>query len=193
MNAPTVSLTVEVPLGDLSPESVREAVIEAAVEKVLGIVHYNDTDEDGHPVRRTDDRAYDEMRRTVQSLVEKRVRDVVEEKVPIVVDETLRTSFVPTNKYGERKGEPCTLREMIGDHAAEWLKETTDAQGRVGYNSDKSKNTRVYWAVKKEVDAAFLATIKSETDKIAAEIKTQMSGRINAAITEVVTRIVGTP
>ena len=186
----TVALTVNVPLGDLSSDTIREAVIAAAVDRVLGVTYYTTEDEDGNVFSKKDDRVYNELRREVQKIVTDTIRSTVAARVPAVVDEVIHAPFVPTNAYGEHKGAPITIRELIADTAKAWLLEKVDSNGATNGYSDKSF-PRLQWMIRRDVDDAFKATVKAETDRIGADIKAQMSGRINAEIKAVVDRIVG--
>lgn len=185
----TVALTVNIPISDLSPEAIHAAVIKAAVDRVLGISEGEGYDEDGNPFSRTFDAKFKQMRHEVQEIAEKQICEEVARKVPAVVDEIINGQFHPTNAYGERMGKTATIREYIGEYAKTWLTETVDANGRPSTYGDRAP--RLHVIIKQEVDKQWAATIKAETDKITADIRAQMSGKISAAIAEVVTRIVG--
>ena len=46
-----------------------------------------------------------------------------------VVVETLDGQFRETNQYGEPRGEPRTLRELVAERARQYMTEQVDANG----------------------------------------------------------------
>lgn len=187
MSEQTVALTINVPLSDLSPEAIHDAIIAAAVDRVLGVGTRTKNDEDGTPYEVADNRRLDQMRKEVRDITTARIEAVVAEKVPAIVSEALEGTFQPTTSWGEKKGEPTSMREVILKTATTWLSETVDGRGEKNYNGVP----RARWLMQQSVESVFNKELKAEVDKAAAEIKAGLVGKVSTAITETVARLVG--
>ena len=190
----TIPITVQIPLDDLTPEDIRAAVIAEVADRVLGRRNITRQEEDGEEYTVPDYTILHEMRVDAQKEVSAAIKTVVDTQVPAEVERVLSGTFTPMTTWGDRAGPPTTIREMIGGHAKRWLEEMVDRRdGQVRGYSDNGKVARLHYLIAKEVDAAFDATLKAEVAKVGTEIKTLMAGKINAAIAEVVNRIVKQP
>jgi hypothetical protein len=93
-------------------------------------------------------------------LVEQKFRDVLERE------------FVPTDQYGQSKGEPTTIGEVIGKRADAWLREK-----RSGNNYDRSSKTNLQHLIDEAVGRTFKAelqkSVKAAQDAAVAEVSRQ--------------------
>jgi len=77
--------------------------------------------------------------RLVREKVEERVQQEVDEKVAELVAEAVQKPIQRTNPYGEKRGEPVTLLEMIGESLEAYLNRPA-RNSRNPYGSDKPGN-----------------------------------------------------
>lgn len=170
----TVTLSVEVPLSDLTPESVRAAVIEAAVDRLFEADPFEDS-----PFMRT-------MREQVRQKVGERVTAVVDARVPAIVDDVLTAKFQPFDPWGEARGEETTLRQMIYNRAHRWLSESIDSSGQT---HGSNRRPRIHWLVAGAVEDCFKKELATEVKKAADEVRAALVGKVSAEITKTVSAL----
>lgn len=189
---PTLTLEVEVP--DLDPDAFREAVLRAAVDRVLGVTITTKQDpETGETWEGRNEAAFKALRQSVQEAIEQRVQQVVEQRVPVVVDEVLAQEFTPMNRWGERAPKATTIRAMIGEYAERWLTESVNRRdGGTGY-SDGGKVPRLHYLIIVEVESAFKAHLSKVATDAAHEVKAQLAGKVSTEISDTVRRLLGLP
>ena len=187
----TVSITVQVPVTDITAEGIERAVVALALAAVLNTkdVAY---DEDGEPHARYDDALIKKMRGMVETALMERVTAVVDAQAPAIVADVLTQPFQPMTKWGERAGPVTSLREMIFNHGSRWLESDVDNDGREisGYHSGV-RVKRLHWLVRSEVERIFKAELFEESKKVAAEIKPVIAKTFTTAVAETVNRMLG--
>lgn len=188
----TIPITINLPATDLSKEALEKAAVNHVVSMILEskIVRRYDEYGDGYHYEEMEGDAIKGLRGRATEIVEDKVKAVVEAEVPKVVQEVLDGEFHPVTRYGDKKG-PTTLRTLIAETAEKWLEASVDARSGESPSYNRPKSRRLEYLIRSEVDRLYKETIAAETKKIGAEIKKQMSGKINAAIADVVNRIVG--
>jgi hypothetical protein len=186
----TIPITVEIPLSDLTPQAIHDAIIAAAVDRVLDIHDDMSEDEDGNVARRMNDRYLRTLREQVRTTCEAKIRAIVDQKAPEIVDDVLRGEFQPTNIYGERRGETTTIREMVMGMAKTWMETMVDQNGSTSGYGD-NRHPRLQWVLRKEIDKAMTDTLAAEVKAAAAEVKPMIAGKLSGAIAETINRILG--
>lgn len=107
------------------------------------------------------------------------IRDaVIREKVEPLIEEALTKSVQPTDAFGEPKGQPVTLREVIVKTTTEYLRKPKDSYG-------SSKNP-VQEFIRAEVEHAF----KTELNKVVAAAKAEVLAAVKAQAADVITETV---
>lgn len=163
--------------------------------KDLGIVEY---DEGGDPMPGPDltdlivaeaarmligsDR---DLRKRVEETVAESVKTEVDAKVKVLVEEIVTGPIQRTTVWGEKKGEPTSLKEIIRETSEKWL--TGDAR-RGAYDSRDTPAKSMQELVSQET-AAFLSyelrqTIdsakKAVTDKVVDEVLLAVKDRLGS-------------
>lgn len=84
----------------------------------------------------------------VRDLVQARIKKKIHEDVDGIIDSTLKETIdsilekpiTPIDSWGEPKGEPRTLKEMIKTRAETYLSEKVNSEGRADtYNAKSSR------------------------------------------------------
>lgn len=179
----------------MSKEELRVRVIDACVQHLLSTTrtHY---DEDGAPYETGghDSDFARKVKQEIEDRVKAEVRRISEEEVAPKVGTLLENIvFRPTNRYGEPKEEPLTLREYVIKEADAYLREDVDGSGKTrsesGSYSWSKYTTRggyiVGVVVREEVMKAFKTVLKSANDSLAEVVQ----GAVNARMAEVVATI----
>lgn len=112
-----------------------------------------------------------------------KVQEMAEDKIVSAIDEAFEKPFTPTSRYGESKGDPMTIREMIDDKISTWLKESVDYQGRTAdsYNN-RGKSLRVHYLIRKHIEDA----MKLDLEKLVKEQVETFPKDIGKIVTEAV-------
>lgn len=186
-------LTIDIDIPEMSPEEIREAVINAAVEDILGKGFPRDEHDEGD---RSESRNWflKHLRQEVQDRVSKIAGDIVEAETRSMIQEVLTKPFQQYNFYGERKGNPTSLRDLIYKEGIERLGVVVDPDtGRADGYTTRPRIPYVNFLVRKEVDEVFKSELHREVTKAAAEVKAGLVGKVSAAITDTVAALLGLP
>lgn len=187
----TIPVTVNIPVTDLTAEAIEEAVINRCVAKVLG-TDSEGYDEDGELYRKYDDALIKRMRAATENLIVERIGVVVEKNGDTFVADVLNGQFQPMNEWGEKKGAPTSIREMVYKHARAWLDMGVKPDGSaVDRYYSGPQIRRLHWLVSSEVAAAFKGEIGEQVKAVAAEIKPAIAKQFTAAVAETVNRLLG--
>ena len=187
----TISVTVQVPVTNLTAEAIENAVIAQALAAVLGTkgIGY---DEDGEPFARYDDTTIKKMRAMVEAQLSTRVEKMVADLGPTLVSDVLNAEFQPMTAWGEHSGPPTTIRHMVYNYARSWLDGDVQENGaeiRGYYGGAKVK--RLHFTIRAEVDKFFKTEADAVVKQITAEVKPAIAARLTAAVAESVNRILG--
>ncbi len=190
-----VTLTVNVP--EFTEEELRAAVLEACVERILGVVTEEDISQDcfsGEPVSqgkvKRDGTSIAELRQEAKDITVRKVREVVEAKTEAVVTEVLAGEFQPVTRFGDRQ-KTTTLREMIGTFGMEYLTAQVNEHGSPAGSFENKAQPRLHYLVKKLTEDVYAQELKKEVDAAVAEFKKSMAGKVSGEITETVQRLLG--
>ena len=82
---------------------------------------------------------YKDLKPQVEEAVTAMLNDRVNEAILEVVNRTVQE----TNKYGEPKGEPSTILELLMRDTEVWMTEKVDSQGRTG--TSYNQKPRINW------------------------------------------------
>jgi hypothetical protein len=117
-----------------------------------------------------------------------------EEQVATIVFEQLAGTFQPMTKWGSTDGPPTSMREMIAKQANAFITEKIRRPNepyRSGYAPGEV--TRLQLMIEQSVERAFDQVFKKEVEKATEQMKAQLAGRLNNALTETVSRLLGLP
>ncbi len=185
----TVTLTIEVPACNMTPEVMEEAVITAAVNQVLGIRTVIRHDEDGEEYEEDTNDTVKSYRARVEAEIAKQTREMVAAIGPQFVTDILESGFTPVDRYGD-KGKPTTIRKSVSDYAREWLEAKVDKNG----NSNQYNNgdiTRLNFIVRQEVERAFKEELRNIINETAATIKPEIARQIREAVGTAINAAIG--
>jgi len=104
----------------------------------------------------------DQSRGDIRKTVQDEVRATIQSSVGAIIDRVVNEPIQQHNTYGEKVGEPTTLKALIGKAAEGYLGAKVDARGETGYNANQS---RLDFIVKKNVEATIDYTMQKEIKK----------------------------
>ena len=188
----TISITVQVPVTNLTAEAIEAAVIARVLAAVLPTQGEAYDEQTGESYTRFDPSYINKMRATADAKMAALVEQLVAKNGEAFVADILNGEFQPMTAWGERSGPPTTIRHMVYQHARSWIDGEVQENGqeiRGYYNGTKVK--RLHWLIHAEVQKFFAAEAKEVVAKIAAEVKPLIAGQLSAAVTETVGRLLG--
>lgn len=171
-----MQLTIELPdffPGDaangIRGASLQDLIVEAAAQQVLAGAR-----EDVGGYRKG-------LRERIAAIQDEHIRAAV---LPDI-EAALTRAVQPTDHYGQPKGEPVTLHEVITEKAMSWL--TTPASERYG----ESRMTPVERLIKEEVERAFAREVKAALDEAKQQVKDAVQQQGARVLAETITRMAG--
>lgn len=150
------------------PMTMEDAVVDAAARQVLAS-------------------AKSDVRELVREAARKQIGESIRAIIEPLIVEALTSSIQPMNSYGEAKGEPVTLREVIVKKATEEFRVPSSRNG--SYHPDKA--TLIEAVIREEVSKALkrdlvdaiaearkqvLAAVQEKGAEVIAETITKMAG-----------------
>ena len=130
------SVKVNASLIEYDAERMFDAIVRAAVHQIV-----------------------EQSRGDIRKAVQDEVRATIQSSVGAIIDRVVNEPIQQHNTYGERVGEPTTLKALIGKAAEGYLGAKVDARGETGYNANQS---RLDFIVKKNVEATIDYTMQKE-------------------------------
>ena len=101
----------------------------------------------------------EQSRGDIRKAVQDEVRATIQSSVGAIIEKAVNEPTQQHNSYGEKVGEPTTLKALIGKAAESYLGAKVDARGETGYRADQ---TRLAYIVKKNVEATIDYTMQKE-------------------------------
>lgn len=178
---PTVAITVNIPITDITAEKIHEEAVRVAVERILGITVYHDNDGD----EQEDLTLLIQLRAQATKLAHDKIIAATDATIPRVIEEVLKSPFIPTNPYGECKGGPMTLREQIAGQVKVYLGEKIDNYGTPRYDGSPRLNT----LVRKHIEEAFADGLKAEVAAATAAFRAGLKEKLATSIAEAVANL----
>ena len=146
-------------------ETLKQAAIDQVAESVM-----RDTDFSADVTAR------------VQKLVDERVSATINERIdaalPPIIEAVFTKAYQPVSRYGEPKGPPLTLAEIIELRAVEWLQ--TKVSTYDGSREDYNGIPRAQFVLKQALDV----TIKKNVEPIVAQLKAEVLKAVNKSLTK---------
>lgn len=110
------------------------------------------------------------IRKAIQSAAEQAIEKQIDEAVqPVLTDLLSTVTLTKTNEWGEKKGEPMTIREFAAKTVTDSLNELVDYQGKPvtdSYSRNGAKRRYVHI-----VEQMCTTEVRQEVQKAAATLK----------------------
>ena len=161
----------------MSEAELREAVLERAAQKIA------------------DDAANEEwVGERVQKLISDRINAAVKERltdrIEVLLNETLRETLnkplQAVDMWGEKVGEPTSIREQLSSRARDFWNTKVKADGTPlsagDYDFGNKSKTRAEWMLGKIVSEQFMTEVKQNAVNILATFKERLRADGHAAL-----------
>ena len=114
-------------------------------------------------VRTTSHSVFQKSSQEITGAVRVQVSGAIAEKVGALIDAALEGGIQQHNEYGEPKGEPTTLKALIGKTGEKYLSEKVDKEGKA--SNYTNVGTRLEYLVSKAVEKHIDYKLKQEIEK----------------------------
>ncbi len=127
----------------------------------------------------------DKMEQKMVDELELQVLNESRSQVGEIIKEVISGTIQRTNKWGEEKGEPITLKELIINETKIWFTHPVD---RDGNNTDANRyhserdTTRAQWIVKKQVRPLVTEIVEKEFKKLKVEYSALLKEEIQKRV-----------
>ena len=101
----------------------------------------------------------EQSRGDIRQAVQDEVRLTIQSSVGAIIEKAINEPIQQHNSYGEKVGEPTTLKALIGKAAEAYLGAKVNERGETGYSANQ---TRLDYIVKKNVEATIDYTMQKE-------------------------------
>jgi hypothetical protein len=121
--------------------------------------------------------------------VTQRINSIVDERIGAVVDELLVREFQPLDVFGDKAGEPTTIKKMLARSLQSWWTAPVDMQGKaVPRNSYGHKTSRAEFLVSKVAKEVIDKDLSRELREFTSETKAEIRKQMTAAIAEIINK-----
>lgn len=155
----------------------REELLELAANKLAN--EYVDEDSLSEKVRRKVDDKLD-------SLFKDRIEGLIDQALSNRLETVMQQTITPVDIFGDRKGEPTTIREVLSDRAKEFWNTQVTEDGKVpkerNYYSSQKLKTRAEWMLGKVVSETFADEVKANATAILTEFREQLRKDLHANV-----------
>lgn len=128
-----------------------------------------------------------ECSRDLRSAIAKSVQEQVEAQVGAVVSGVLDGSIQPTNEWGEAKGAPMSLREMVGKVARDYLGTKVNKEGKPDtYHAD---TPRITYIVQQVVAKEFDYRMQTEVKKAVEIARAEAVAKVGAVVGDLILKL----
>ena len=129
----------------------------------------------------------EQIKRDLTETVAREVRSQINAQVGAVVQSVLDGNVQPTNEWGEPKGAPVALRDMIAKTGREYLGVKVNNEGvATSYNANE---TRLEHIVGKQVADVFSYQMQTEIKKAVELARAQAVAKVWAVIGDMVIKL----
>lgn len=126
----------------------------------------------------------------IRERVDKAVGSLIEERVEAALnaalEKTLNESVQPVNIFGEKVGEPTSIKATLVERAADFWNTKVKADGRPFGKGDtwgrKEAKTRAEWMLGRIVSDEFMAQVRANSVEIAETFKAAMREDAHALV-----------
>lgn len=186
---PVISLEVNVP--EFTEDELRDAILEACVERVLGQGwewRQDYPDESPTRVKKAEPGWFvEEMRKAARESILRNVEEVVTRAVEPLVQETLDHPYVIVDRWGDKKAEYTSLRAQIAKVGVDYLTARVGSNGETvtGYSAE-GKPSRLAYFVNQMVADVYKKDLAAMVAESAKSVRADLADKVTASVAEAV-------
>ncbi len=167
----------------LSQEQMIDRLIETMADRLLGEDEDYEPEEESYGLRKT---VMDKLDAKIKERIDEQVTKIAEKHVFGAVGQMLENLVFPqTNKFGEAKKEPLTLREYLAKRAEGYMAEEVDRNGKTKSQDSYSwrpDSSRLMYAVNENLQYV----MNIEVEKAAKSVHGAFAKSVQDAVTRAI-------
>lgn len=161
---------------ELNQERIEAAIISEVSDRIIG-----------------EDELFDRVRKAVDKRISKLFTDQADAQIRDAIDVAIKDGFEReyhrTNSWGEREGEPTTIRKELENVIGSYWNEKVDQNGKKStYHSDRNL-TRAEWIMTKLVADDFKGHMKQHVANLGGVLKDQLRASLHGTVNELLTQV----
>jgi len=168
----------------------KEELIERIVNKALGITaEFEQTGEESWEdvpfsdvIDKKINTAIGNFIEQIKPMIQFRINEIMNQKM----NEVFEAPFQPVDKWGDKRGEETTIRDLIALDAKNYWSEKVDENGVVNSSSYSNKMSRSTFYAHKVMTEFYNKELVSEVKKLASEMKAKIPATISAEISNTI-------
>lgn len=127
---------------------------------------------------------------TARETAEKRVQILIDEQINKHIEDLLSSPFQPLDIWGDKKGEPITLKDMMAASLNNWWTAPVDASGKaVSAGSYGTKYTRANFLVSKVAKEVIDKDLSKELSAMNKALREQIQAAMLKSIQQIIGKI----
>lgn len=170
----------------------KEELIERIVNKALGITSdYKQTGEESWDEIPFADVVDKKINTVIGNLIES-MKPKIQERIDTIMGEQINKVFTepfqPVTQWGEKKGDPITIRDLIANEAHGYWTTVVDDSGKPNASGYGNKTPRSVYYAKQVMTEHYNKELVGEVKKMASEMKAMIPVTIAEEISNTVTK-----
>lgn len=125
------------------------------------------------------DRADSIIRKRIDDLFKEKINDLVDAALTSKLEEVMNQTIQPVDIFGDKTGEPTTIKGALVDKAKDFWNTKVDSNGKPidkeRYYSRNSTKTRAEWLLGRIVSEEFASQVKANATQITGAFKEAMA------------------
>ncbi len=127
------------------------------------------------------------IKRDLRAEIVATVKAQITAQVGEIVEGTLSGAFQPVNEWGEPKGKPTSLRDLVAETARTYLGAKVDKEGRE--NSYNGSADRLSFLVSKVVASEFDYRMQTEVKKAVEMARAEAVAKVGAVVGDLILKL----
>jgi len=135
----------------LTQEKLQDRVVESISASILGRRAGTLDSDECFYTNKLETKVTKQIEQKISEKIDKIGNDLIEPSIESIIE---KITYVPTNNWGEKKGEPFTLKEYLLQQTKEYLTQEVNAEGKTRGTSNYSWNsvgTRLSYIIKSHI------------------------------------------
>lgn len=137
---------------------------------------------------------HDGAKRQIEQFIHEEIKGQIRSQVSAIIMDTARKTFdgtfQPVNCFGEREGEPTTIREMFVQRAKEWWLQKVNSNGEPSTSYGSNKTMAQYHA-DKAMSEVTKEIMNKEFEPLILDARQKLASAFTVSVQELVTKILG--
>lgn len=161
---------------ELNQERIEAAIIAEVADRIIG-----------------EDELFDRVRKAVDDRISNLFKDHADAQIRSAIDAAITDGFereyVKINSWGEREGEPTTIRKELEKVIGNYWNQKVNRHGQASsYHSDNDV-TRAEWLMSKMVADDFNGQMKQHVVNLGGALKDQLRESLHGTVNELLTKV----